>query len=97
MLTATSTVVNTGRTAVKLTSRTCYFFDDDFESNAQLTRFEPLMSCAAVSMTGELAPGQSIPVLQVQFGVTSLPGTYTLGLRHALSPEFRGKATFTIR
>jgi hypothetical protein len=32
----------------------------------------------------------------VQFGVRSGPGTYTLKLRHSLTPEFRAEATFRI-
>jgi hypothetical protein len=96
LLTATSTIVNTGSAPVRLVSRTCFFQESDFESTAQLDRFEPLISCAAVSMEGDLAPGQSIAAMTVQFGVRSKSGTYTLKLRHALSPEFRGEATFRI-
>jgi hypothetical protein len=34
--------------------------------------------------------------MEVRFGVRSGTGTYTLGLRHALSPEFRGEVSFTV-
>jgi hypothetical protein len=96
-LTVTSTVVNTGSTPVRLTARECLFFDGDFETTAQVDRFEPAISCGAVSSTGDLAPGASSSTMQVQFGVRSGPGTYTLKLRHALSPDFRGEVAFRVR
>jgi hypothetical protein len=96
LLTVTSTITNTGSTPVRLVSRVCFFQESDFEATAQLDRFEPLISCAAVSMEGDLAPGQSTPAMTVQFGVRSKSGTYTLKLRHALSPEFRGEVTFRV-
>jgi hypothetical protein len=97
VLTVTSTIVNTGSSPVALTARECLFQDADVESTAQLNRFEPLISCGAVSSTRTLAPGESSSSMQVQFGVKSGAGTYTLKLRHALSPEFRGEVTFKIQ
>ena len=70
-LTVTSTIVNTGSTPVRLTSRACFFLEGDVETNAQMNRFEPLISCAAVSATGDLAPGQSTGPMEVSFGVRS--------------------------
>ena len=96
ILTATSTIVNTGSAPVHVVSRTCFFQEADFETTAKVDRFEPLISCAAVSMATDLAPGQSTGPLDVQFGVRSGPGTYTLALRHSLAPEFRAEATFRI-
>lgn len=96
LLTATSTIVNTGAAPVRVTSRTCFFQQSDFESTAQLDRFEPLISCAAVSMTTDLAPGQSTGPLDVQFGARSASGTYTLKLRHSLAPEFRAETSFRV-
>ena len=96
ILTATSTIVNTGSAPARVVSRTCYFQEADFETTAKVDRFEPLISCAAVSMTTDLAPGQSTGPLDVRFGVRSGPGTYTLALRHSLAPEFRAEATFRI-
>lgn len=95
-LTVTSTIVNTGSAAVTLTSRVCLFLDDDIETTAQMSRFEPLISCAAIAATGDLAPGQSTAPMEVKFGVRSGAGTYTLKLRHAVSPEFRGEVSFRI-
>lgn len=95
-LTVTSTIVNTGSATVSLTSRVCLFLDADIETTAQMARFEPLISCAAVSAARDLAPGQSTAPMQAQFGVRSGAGTYTIRLRHALSPEFRGEASFRI-
>jgi hypothetical protein len=96
ILTATSTIVNTGSAPAHVVSRTCFFQETDFETTAKVDRFEPLISCAAVSMATDLAPGQSTGPLDVQFGVRSGPGTYTLALRHSLAPEFRAAATFRI-
>ena len=96
ILTATSTLVNTGISAVPVTSRVCFFQEADFESTAKLDRFEPLISCAAVSMTSNLAPGQSTGTLDVQFGVRSSAGTYTLKRRQSLAPEFRAEASFRV-
>jgi hypothetical protein len=95
-LVVTSTIVNTGSESVPLTARVCLFQDADVETTAKLDRFEPLISCAAVSATRTLAPGQSTEPMEVRFGVRSGPGTYTLRLRHALSPEFRAETTFRI-
>ena len=95
LLTATSTVLNTGSASAHLTSRVCFFLDSDVETSAQLDRFEPTISCAAVSAEGDLAPGKSTE-LAVQFGVRSGPGTYSLKLRHSLDPDFRAEASFRI-
>ena len=95
MLTATSTLANTGSASAHLTSRVCLFLDGDVETTAQLDRFEPLISCAAVSAEGDLAPGQST-ALAVRFGVRSGPGTYSLTLRHSLNPDFRAETRFRI-
>jgi hypothetical protein len=95
VLTATSTLVNTGSASAHLTSRVCLFLEPDVETTAHLDRFEPLISCAAVSAEGDLAPGQSTE-LAVQFGVRSGPGTYSLKLRHSLNPDFRAEASFRI-
>ncbi len=95
LLSATSTLTNTGSASAHLTSRVCLFLDGDVATTAQLDRFEPLISCAAVSADGDLAPGQST-ALTVQFGVRSGPGTYSLTLRHSLNPDFRAEASFRI-
>lgn len=95
LLTATSTLMNTGSASAHLTSRVCLFLASDVETTAQLDRFEPLISCAAVSAEGDLAPGQSTE-LAVQFGVRSGPGTYSLKLRHSLNPDFRAEASFRV-
>ena len=95
MLTATSTIVNTGAESAHLTARVCLFLDADVQTTAKLDRFEPLISCAAVSAEGDLAPGASI-TLDAQFGVKSGPGTYALALRHSLTPDFRAEATFRV-
>ena len=95
-LLVTSTIVNTGSTSVKLTARECLFQDDDVRTTAQMNRFEPFISCSAVSSARDLPPGQSSSPMAVRFGVRSGPGTYTLSLRHALTPEFRGEVSFQI-
>ena len=95
LLTATSTLVNTGSASAHLTSRVCLFLEGDVETTARLDRFEPLISCAAVSAEGDLAPGQSTE-LAVQFGVRSGSGTYSLKLRHSLNPDFRAEASFRV-
>ena len=96
LLTATSTLVNTGTAPVRVTARVCLATDADIETTAQMDRFEPFVSCAAVSMTTDLAPGQATSPLQVQFGVRSGPGEYTLKLRHSLAPEFRAEVGFRV-
>jgi hypothetical protein len=95
LLTATSMLVNTGSQSAHLTARVCLFLESDVETTAKLDRFEPLISCAAVSAEGDLAPGAST-TLNVQFGVRSGPGTYALKLRHSLTPDFRAEATFRV-
>jgi hypothetical protein len=95
-LVVTSTIVNTGSAAVALTARECFFQEADVETAADLARFEPTVSCAAMSSTRNLAPGASSNTMEVQFGVRSGSGSYTLKLRHALSPEFRGEVSFRV-
>ena len=96
LLTVTSTVVNTGSVSAHLTARMCFFKDADVETTARLDRFEPTISCAADSAEGDLAPGASTGPMEVQFGVRSGSGTYTLELRHSLSPDFRAETSFRI-
>jgi hypothetical protein len=95
-LVVTSTIVNTGSTTVSLTTRECLFQDADVESTARMDRYEPFISCSAVSSARDVAPGQSSSAMEVRFGVRSGPGTYTLKLRHALAPEFRGEVSFRV-
>jgi len=95
LLTATSTIVNTGSESAQLTARMCFFKDADVETTARLDRFEPLISCAAESAEGYLGPGQFI-VLEAKFGVRSGAGTYTLALRHSLTPAFHAEASFRV-
>ena len=95
LLSATSTLTNTGSASAHLTSRVCLFLDGDVATTAQLDRLEPLISCGAVSAQGDLAPGLST-ALTVQFGVRSGPGMYSLTLRHSLNPDFRAEASFRI-
>jgi hypothetical protein len=96
LLTATSTLVNTGSSPIHVAARTCLVTEADVETTARMDRFEPFVACAAVSMEMDLAPGQSIGPLEVHFGVRSGPGAYTLKLRHSLSPDFRAEASFRI-
>ena len=95
-LVVASVIVNTGSSTVSLTARECLFQDADIQSTAIMDRHEPLISCAAVSSARAIAPGQASGVMEVRFGVRSGPGTYTLKLRHALSPEFRGDVSFQV-
>ena len=96
-LTVTSTIVNTGNAGVAVTTRECLVQAADVEISAQADRFEPLISCGAVSSSKTVAPGESSSQLQVQFGIKSGPGNYTVKLRQALSPEFRGEVGFKIQ
>ena len=96
-LTVTSIIANTGSAGVAVTTRECLVQAADVEISAQADRFEPLISCGAVSSTRTLAPGESSSQLQVQFGIKSGPGNYTLKLRQALSPEFRGEISFRVQ
>jgi hypothetical protein len=96
LLSATSTLVNTGAAPVRVKARVCFVQESDVETTASMDRFEPLVSCAADNMETDLAPGQSIGPLEVQFGVRSGPGEYKLEVRHALAPEFRAGTSFRI-
>lgn len=95
-LTATSTLVNTGSAPVRVKARTCLVREDDVETTAQMDRFEPFIACAAVESESDLAPGQSIGPLEVQFGVRSGPGEYRLKVRHSLVPDLRAEASFKV-
>ena len=92
----TSTIVNTGSAAVRLTYRSCDFIDADIETTADVARYGTLRLCATISPTINLAPGASTEPEEVGFGVRSAPGTYTLKLRQALSPEFRAETSFRV-
>lgn len=96
LLTATSTLVNTGTAPVHVTARTCLVTDTDVESTAKMDRFEPFVACAAVSVETDVGPGESLGPLEAHFGVRSGPGEYTIKLRHALAPELRATAAFRV-
>ena len=96
LLTATSTLVNTGSATLRVKARTCFVREDDVETTAQMDRFEPFIACAAIEMDTDLAPGQSIGPLEVQFGVRSTAGDYRLKVRHALAPDLRAEASFRV-
>jgi hypothetical protein len=96
MLTATSTLVNTGSAPVRVRARICFVQESDVDATALLDRFEPLISCAADNIETDLAPGQSLGPLEVQFGVRSGPGEYKVRVRHSLAPEFRAEAAFRV-
>ncbi len=96
MLTATSTLVNTGSASVRVRARVCFVQESDFDATALLDRLEPLVSCAADNIEMALAPGQSLGPLEVQFGVRSGPGEYKVRVRHSLAPEFRAEAAFRV-
>jgi hypothetical protein len=95
-LAVTSNVFNTGTASVPITARVCVFFDSDIQISAQADRFEPLISCAAVQMTTQVAPGESVGPMEVRYRIRSGPGVYTIRVRHALDPEFRAEASFRI-
>ena len=92
----TSTIVNTGSAPVRLTYRSCDFIDADIETTADVARYGTLRLCATISPTIDLAPGASTEPEEVGFGVRSAPGTYTVKLRQALSPEFRAETSFRV-
>lgn len=68
-------------TAVTVQSRTC---DLDLEGNLDLR--DPFGRCAGYSMERTLAPGDSV-VTGTQRVVESGSGSYTLRVRHLVSPE----------
>lgn len=95
-LVVTSDIFNTGSAPVTVSTRVCLFFASDVQITAEADLFEPLVSCGAVQQTSELAPGASVGPLQLRYRLRSGPGVYTVRVRHALDPEFRGEASFRI-
>lgn len=95
-LVVTSMVTNSGSVPVPVTARVCLFTEDDLEITAEADRLEPLISCGAVTQSTTLDPGQSVGPMVVSYRLRSGPGTYSITVRHALTPELRGRATFTI-
>jgi hypothetical protein len=91
-----STVTNGSTQPVRLRSRVCRFFDDDFESTATLDRVDALATCGAVEQILELAPGASVGPLEQRFVILSGPGSYQLTVRHALDPAFETTASFNV-
>ena len=96
-LLVTSDIVNTGTTPVAVTTRVCLFFESDVQISAEADRFEPLVSCGAVSARNELAAGESVGPMELRYRIRSGSGVYTVRVRHALDPEFRAEASFRIR
>jgi hypothetical protein len=78
-----SVISNTGFLAASLSSRVCGL---DFGGDLKLTWPPNLGKCAAYSMSGDLAPADSVLGFDTM-RVDSPPGEYTLRVRHALSPE----------
>lgn len=90
-----STVKNVSSEPKQARLRACMFRPEDFQTNANLTRLEPFVSCGAVEMTVELPPGAS-QTLQQSFQVNSGSGSYTLSVRHLLEPEVRTSVAFAV-
>ncbi len=80
-LTITSVIVNRGALPVEFTSRIC-----GLDTKGDLVLTSPLILCAAYSMRGTLAPGDSHIGFDAR-GVASSPGHYTLRVRHLIDPE----------
>lgn len=95
-LAVTSDVFNTGPTTVPLTARVCLFVESDVQISAEADRFEPFVTCGAVQLTTQLAPGASVGAMELRYRIRSGPGVYTIRVRHALDPEFRAEASFRI-
>jgi hypothetical protein len=86
-----SVIVNATTSPVDVTSRTCGF---DIESSLALVN--SYLHCAAYSMHGELAAGDSIVGLERRF-VAGKAGTYTLRVRHLLDPDVWVEIPITVR
>ncbi|MGH9203230.1 MAG: hypothetical protein ACRD2A_18535 [Vicinamibacterales bacterium] len=95
VLAISSRVVNRGTSPTRVTLRTCLFRDGDVQSTAQLAYQEPLISCGAVEMIVTLGASQA-GLIEGSFAVRSGPGTYQVSVRHALDPELRAAATFSV-
>jgi hypothetical protein len=95
-LLVSSNVTNTGSMPVTVTARVCLFFEADVEITARADRFEPFVSCGAVTQTTPLAPGASVGRMDVRYRLRSGPGVYVVRVRHILDPEFRAEASFRI-
>ena len=93
----TSRIENRGSSPVKVVARSCLLHDADISTTADLERMDELVSCAAVNETRDLAPGESTSQIRQMFRIDSPAGTYTIRIRHALDPEFRAEASFTVR
>jgi len=76
-----SVIINRGTVPVDLISRVCGL---DAKGDLELTG--SLLMCAAYSMHGHLAPGDSVRGFDARV-VASRPGRYTLRVRHLLEPE----------
>lgn len=76
-----SVIINRGPLPVDFTGRLCGL---DTKGDLELTG--SLLMCAAYSMRGELASGDSVVGFDARV-VASRPGRYTLGIRHLLDPE----------
>lgn len=86
-----SLVVNQTAAPVDVASRICGL---DLETSLRLT--DPFVRCAGYSMQGALAPGDRIQGFDRRV-VAGPPGTYTLRLRHLLSPDVWVDVPVTVR
>lgn len=77
-----SAIRNRSNTAVALESRICEL---GYGGTLTLSWPPEVMKCAGFSMTGTLAPGDSVVTHDIM-RVTSPPGSYTLRVQHALTP-----------
>jgi hypothetical protein len=78
-----SVITNRGSQPVSLESRICGL---TFGGDLHLTTPPDIGTCAGFSMGGTIAPDESRESSELR-RVSSVPGTYTLRVKHALQPE----------
>jgi hypothetical protein len=92
-VTIQSVITNRGTQAVPLSSRICGL---DLGGDVQLTHPPGIGFCAGHSTSGSLEPGASRESADIR-RVSSLPGTHTLRVRHALQPELWVELSVVVR
>lgn len=91
-LSVRSVIVNRGSTTVTLESRVCSLA---FSGTLALQDPPGTMRCMAYSMTGPLAPGDSVVATDTK-RVASPPGHYVLRVGHAVHPTATAEVPLTV-
>jgi hypothetical protein len=93
-----SIVTNEGSATMRVIVRSCTLVPEDISADPGITAQFPLVDCARMVDTLELAPGASSPVLGLTLALApGTPSGAAITVRHAVDPEIRTRVALLLR